>query len=351
VLVLCGRKYAPLTVSVAAFLLLVVGYGLTPTSTAVQFMGMLVVFVVSGVVNRGRDLVVAGVGGFGMLVYGTFVVPTGGGWPDLLLSAVICEGLLVGGWLLTRRSREVDQLRSEAELAEERERLRTLKALAEQRARIARELHDVVSHGLSVVVVQTQAARTAVDDLGALGAADVTRHLDAVESTARDALGEMRRMLDLLQLDAEDHHGTGPEPPSPDLASLSGLVERARTAGLQVDAQLPEGVTGLGAGLELTVYRLVQESLTNAIKHAPSSPTQVQVRLGRGCVDVRVRSALVSGSAWQATGQNTGNGLVGMRERVRMYDGQLVAAPTEDGGFEVHAVLPVPTTQTLENAP
>ncbi|MGH3509714.1 MAG: sensor histidine kinase, partial [Nocardioidaceae bacterium] len=202
----------------------------------------------------------------------------------------------------------------------------------------ARELHDVVSHGLSVVVVQTQAARGALADRGEEH--NVARHLDAVESTARDALAEMRRMLGLLQLDGLDAAG-GPEPPSQGLGDLEALVDRAGQAGLPVDAELPDHTVRLSPGLELAVYRIVQEALTNVVKHAPGAPTSVEVRPQRGTVEVRVTSAPRRGSPWRPAAANTGHGLVGMRERVLMYGGRLVAAPLPDGRFQVHAVIPV----------
>jgi signal transduction histidine kinase len=339
VLVLCGRKYAPLSVSVIAFLMLTLGIGLSPRSTGVQFLGMVLTFLVVGVINRGRSVVLAATAGFGTLVYGTVVAPAGGGWSDLVLSAAICEGLLLAGWLLARRSHQVWQMRAQAELADERERERTRAALAEERARIARELHDVVSHGLSVVVVQSQAARSAIEDLASSETSAVAHHLDAVEATARDALAEMRRMLGLLQLGAVDDEA--PAPPTPDLASLPALIDRARRAGLPIIEHLPQCGIRLGSGLELAIYRIVQESLTNIVKHAPGSATSVQVEAGADVVDVRVRSTGPLALPLQTGALNAGHGLVGMRERVRMYGGRLDVGPTAQPGFEVHAALPI----------
>ncbi|MFY9916365.1 MAG: sensor histidine kinase [Nocardioidaceae bacterium] len=339
VLVLCGRKYAPLTVSVTAFLLLALGMNLSPKATGVQFLGMVLTFLIVGVVNRGPWVWLAATAGFGTLVYGTLVSPDGGGWSDLALSAAICEGLLLAGWLLARRSLQVSQMRIQAELSEDRERERTRSALAEERARIAREMHDVVSHGLSVVVVQSQAARSAVEDLASTNTTAVAGHLDAVEATARDALAEMRRMLGLLQLGAVDDDA--PAPPTPDLASLPALIERARLAGLSIVEELPARGVSLGSGLELTIYRIVQESLTNVVKHAPGSRTSVRVDAGADVVEVRVHSAGEHALRLQGGTCNSGHGLVGMRERVRMYGGQLDVGPTTQPGFEVHASLPI----------
>ena len=120
VLASCGRKYAPLTVSVSAFLLLTLGIGLSPRSTGVQFLGTVLTFLIVGVINRGRSVWLAAIAGFGTLVYGTLVASAGGGWPDLVLSAAICEGLLLAGWSSACCSHQVWQMRAQAELAEER---------------------------------------------------------------------------------------------------------------------------------------------------------------------------------------------------------------------------------------
>lgn len=336
-LVLTAHRAHPVLGSTCAFGLLLLAEWLYPVSTTLQFLGMLVVFTVAGLVNRGRDLLLAAGAGLALLVYATLLAPNGGGWPDFLLSTVICEGLLVAGRLLAGSRHEIRRMRAAARLAEEVERHRTREALAEERARIARELHDVVSHGLTVVVVQAQAAR------GALPAevdAAAIRHLDAVEDSAREALGEMRRMLGLLQLEQQDDRT--PMPPSPGLQGLGALVERAREAGVPVTAVLPGEAVPLGSGLELAVFRIVQEALTNVVKHAPGAATTVVVRVCER-VEVVVRSAPSPTYAWPPASDHP-RGLLGMSERVHAYGGSLRAAATPEGGFEVHADLPVTAT-------
>jgi signal transduction histidine kinase len=158
-------------------------------------------------------------------------------------------------------------------------------------------------------------------------------------------------MLGLLQLDAGDAGPTGPEPPSPGIEELQTLVDRARAAGVPVEADLPAVEETLPAGLALAVHRIVQESLTNVVRHAPGAACTVTVRLEEDAVDVRVANRpSARGAVPHGDGDGSGRGLIGMRERVGMYGGRLVAAPSGDGGFEVHAVIPVSAEETAEAA-
>jgi signal transduction histidine kinase len=234
------------------------------------------------------------------------------------------------GLLVSRRTRSAAAADLRAELAERNRVDQARRAVAEERARIARELHDIVSHGLSVVVLQTVAARAALQDGGD---DDAERHLDAVEGTARDALGEMRRMLGLLQVgDLEP----SPAAPSPGLRSLPALLDRAAGAGLRItaadlalDAELP-------SGLELAIYRVVQEALTNAVKHAPGSSVTIGLRIEDGAAVVTV----VNGAGGHpGSPEGAGQGLIGMRQRAELYGGSLRTGPTPDGGFAVTATF------------
>ncbi len=182
-------------------------------------------------------------------------------------------------------------------------------------------------------MLQTLAARTALEDGHAR---EIRRHLDAVESTARDALAEMRRMLGLLQVDDLDE--AEPAAPSPGLRHLPVLIERARAAGLEVDDSALIYDAELPSGLELPVYRVVQEALTNAVKHAPHA--HVQVLLSRDGSHAVVEVIDDGGAGGDAHLRGAGHGLVGMRERVALYNGTLLAAPTSTGGFAVRVTLP-----------
>lgn len=351
-LAFCGRRLSPLAATVAAWGLIAIGMTLDPSATTAQFVAMLFTFALAGAVNCGRELLVAAGCGIALLAYATLGLSTGAGPSDFALSSVISLGFLAAGWQVSRHGHLLTEARDSAEVAAAEHQERTRRALVEERARIARELHDVVSHGLSVVVVQAQAARGAIEDLP--DDRQIGRRLEAVEDTAREALGEMRRMLGLLQLDdltvAEDGSGgtlaprdDDPEPPSPGLADLSGLVERARLAGCEVAADLPDpALDDAGAGVQLAVYRIVQESLTNVLKHAPGASVSVCVVVESGEVDIRVRNTLAPALApTDTTSTETGgHGLVGMRERATTYGGRCTAGPVDEM-FEVHAVLPV----------
>lgn len=207
---------------------------------------------------------------------------------------------------------------------------RASQAVAEERNRIARELHDVIGHSVSVMTVQAAAVRRRLspaqtEELEALG---------TVEATGREALAEMRRMVGVLRDRGEE---AGREPP-PGLGQLERLVEKFRTAGLPVRLSVSGIAHPLAPGLDLTAYRLVQEGLTNTLRHA-ESPQAADVCITYG--DDRLELA-VRDDGRPVTGRpEPGHGLLGMRERVSVYGGQLVARPRPGGGFELVASLPL----------
>ena len=335
VAVFCARTWSPLAVTVASFGLQAIGMGLDPVASPLQFVAMLLTFLLAGMFNRGRELAVAALSGIALLAYATLGISTGAGPGDFVLSTFIAMGFFVAGWQVSRRTHLLSAAREDAESAVAEQAERTRQALADERARIARELHDVVSHGLSVVVVQVQAARRGMN--GHLP--EVTTRLDAVEATAREALGDMRRMLGLLQIDEAEG---APSPPSPGLRDLPALVDRARATGCDVGADLPVEPPEAGTGVQLAAYRIVQESLTNALKHAPGSPISLRVCCRDGSVQVVVRNVMGVGPGRALSG---GHGVLGMRERAATYGGRCDVGPTADGFYEVHAVLPLGLTE------
>ncbi|MEU3465495.1 histidine kinase [Streptomyces sp. NPDC006733] len=251
-----------------------------------------------------------------------------GGLPALavyLLTVVLAWTL--GQW------RRAQQARARAE---------TRRAVAEERARIAREVHDVVAHTLSVVVIQAGAA----DDVFAQRPDQARQALRDIETGARSALGELRLLLRAFgpeaTEDSDDSDGAGdPRGPGPSLARLEELVATVRATGLTVQVQR-EGATGeLPATVDLAAYRIVQEALTNTLRHAVGADT-VRLRVTVDGQQVHVTVVDNGRTAPRRAGAaRPGRGLVGMRERARLVGGSLRAGPLPDGGFEVAAQLPV----------
>jgi signal transduction histidine kinase len=205
-------------------------------------------------------------------------------------------------------------------------------AATQERARIARELHDVVAHHVSMVAVQAETARLTTPGMPPEG----RERLAAIGDTARDALTEMRRLLGVLRADVD---GDAERAPQPGLGRLEELVGEARAAGTTVDLAVHGRPVALPPGVDLTAYRIVQEALTNARRHAPGAAVEVEVAFGDGVVGVRVRD---DGPGPAADGDGDGgHGLVGMHERVAMVGGRLRIGPADGGGFAVEAELPI----------
>jgi signal transduction histidine kinase len=214
------------------------------------------------------------------------------------------------------------------ELEEEQER-RAREAVAAERARIARELHDVIGHSISVMGVQAGAVRRVLP----AELEEERETLLSVERTGRDAVTEMRRLLDLLR-SADD----APSSALPTLAYVPQLVTDMRHAGLSIELDVDGDLDDVPPGRALAAYRIVQEALTNALKHAPSERVRVCIRRTPEQVEVDVLQE--AGASNGAGDKSGGHGLVGMHERVALYGGRLAAGPGPGGGFEVRAELP-----------
>jgi len=205
---------------------------------------------------------------------------------------------------------------------------RAERAVGEERARIARELHDVVAHAVGVIVVQAGAAEQILDS-DPPAAREALAH---IRRTGKDALVDLRRMLGLLRAD----DATADIEPQPGLDDLDPLAERLRQAGLPVELTIEGERRPIPAGVALTAYRVAQEALTNVLKHTAGSNAQVTVLYGNEALEVSVTN---DGRSTK-NGAGTGLGLIGMRERVSLYGGELEAAPQAGGGFRVHVRLP-----------
>lgn len=273
-------------------------------------------------------------------------------WPDgsegewgqlfgmVFLTVPFALAWVVGDSLRTRRAYYAQLEERAARLHRERE-AQSRAAVAAERARIARELHDVVAHNVSVMVVQADGAAYVLD----ASPAQAKQALETISSTGRQALAEMRRLLGLLR--SADDHG-GEYVPQPGVDQLSDLIEQVRGAGLPVRFEMTGEPRPLPSGVELTAYRIVQEALTNTRKHGgPEVSASVSIGFGDSelalLIDDDGRGA--QHELYEEGGEDgLGQGLIGMRERVGMVSGTLDAGPRPGGGFRVSAVLPVKAT-------
>jgi signal transduction histidine kinase len=204
------------------------------------------------------------------------------------------------------------------------------RAVADEQARIARELHDVVAHSVSVIVVQAAAA----DDVFEQHPDKARAALRSIEQTGRDALRELRRVLSGVRPVDE----AGPHEPAPGLDRVEELAEPLRASGLDVVMRREGNAVEIPAGVDLSAYRIVQEALTNTLRHSRATRVDVRLRLGADALEVDVRDngrPVADGSA------GGGRGLVGMRERAGLLGGTFEAGPMEGGGYRVHALLPL----------
>lgn len=236
--------------------------------------------------------------------------------------------VLLGAAVRSRQLRIVSLTRHTDRLAQEYDE-RVAAATAAERAAIARELHDVVAHAVSVIVIHAQAGARALDD----DPATAHRLLDTIESTGRSALADLRRLLRLLSSDE------APLDASPGLAQLESLVAGFRLAGLGVTLRLPDPLPALSGAADLAAYRLVQEALTNTLRHAPGATATVTATVDGSCLTLEVED---DGDGRAATASpGAGRGLIGMRERVTMAGGLLLESGPTGHGFRVRARLPL----------
>jgi signal transduction histidine kinase len=235
----------------------------------------------------------------------------------------------VAGLAVRARAEQAEVAESRATQAEQERDAATRVAVAEERARIARELHDIVAHAVSVMVLQVGAVRHQLPDT----LAEDRDALRGVERAGRGALAEMRRLLSVMRRDGE-----GVElAPQPGLDGLDSLVKEISRAGLPVDLHVDGERFPLPRGIDLSAYRIVQEGLTNALKHARASHAEVTVRYAADEVGIEVRD----NGTGATTSDGHGHGLIGIRERVKLYGGDMTAGTTNGGGFTLSTRLPL----------
>jgi signal transduction histidine kinase len=326
---LAWRRRAPLTVVVIVMGTLVVesfAVGSAPIPDSSMVAWLLAIYTVAA--HRER---------FPALIGGAFSLGAGLVWiglDDWLFPVVVFSGAWLAGRLV-RQGEVHTRVVEERAAALEREREANARAAAaEERARIARELHDVLSHSVSVMVVQAGAERMALgSDRAATG-----ETLEAIEKTGRQALAEMRRLLSMLRVgDEPSAHA-----PQPTLGELDVLVAQVREAGLPVELHFEGEPTPLPPGVAVSAYRIVQEALTNVLKHAGPARARVIVRYATRELELEIAD---DGRGSRDAG-DPGHGLVGMRERVALYGGNFDAGARNGGGFVVRVRLPLATTQT-----
>jgi signal transduction histidine kinase len=254
-------------------------------------------------------------------------------WQDVAgraaMYAVFTAAWLLGDNLRTRRAYLGELEKRAARLEREREE-NVRRAAAEEQARIARELHDIIAHNVSVMTVQAAAA----GDVFETQPGRVREALGSIESTGREALTELRRLLGSVRPD----NGLGTFAPQPGLARLDGLIEQVRAAGLAVELTVEGSPYELPPGVDLSAYRIVQEALTNTLKHARASRVSVLVRYGAAVLELEIVDDGL-GATPEAT--ERGHGIIGMRERAALIGADLHVGPAQDGGFAVNARIPL----------
>lgn len=256
----------------------------------------------------------------------------------LIIDVISVWGFFIGlpfaaGAAVRSRTGLNAELRAVAERLEEQHRARARQAVIDERNRIARELHDVVAHSVSVMVVQTAAAR-AVAPRDPDAAAEALR---SVETCGREALADMRRMIGVLHRSDSGVLGAA----TVGLAQLDKLAERALASGLPVQISVQGEARPLPPGLDLVSFRVVQEALTNAIKHAGPARARVDVTFTEDCLELRITDTGHGPRATRAATEGAGQGLLGMHERLALYGGQLATGRRRRGGFEVLARIPL----------
>ena len=251
---------------------------------------------------------------------------------SLLTTVISTVTPLLLGREVHERRRRVEELRERVERAEHDREEKARRAVVDERTRIARDLHDVVAHQMTVMTLQAEGARRVADGSDPR----VVKALETISDAGHSALTEMRRMVGLLRAPEEESETE----PLPRLADVEHLVEKVRAAGVPVDLDVEGDVRRLAEGTELSAYRIVQESLTNSVRHGgPDVTAKVAIEYKEDHLDVLILD--YGRGASTDTGDGVGHGIVGMRERIAVLGGEFSAGPKKGGGYQVHAVIPI----------
>lgn len=337
---LAWRRSAPVAVLALAFVpLLAMALAGHRIDAAYVMLVLLMAFSAVGAYcerRRAAAGLVLGIALLAVLMLLENVVESGDPDPPVAGDVIFLAAILGVVWALAvalrERSLRAGELQDRADRLEREREEQARIAVAEERARIARELHDVVAHSVSVIAVQTGSIRRRLRT----DRPDEAQELSGIEQTARQALAEMRRMLGLLRADDEGLALT----PQPGMDQIEQLVEHVRGTGVAVELTLEGDRRALSPGVDLAAYRIVQEALTNVIKHAGPAHARVAVRFGERALELEVSD---DGRGMSADANGGGHGLVGMRERAALYGGTLDVQPGAGSGFAVRASLPIAT--------
>ena len=267
-------------------------------------------------------------GGIGLAALAVLIAAGQPGTVEAGSLVIFTVAWLIGRYLRQRRS-QVTGLQERAARAERDREEQARAAVTEERGRIARELHDIVAHSVSVMVIQAQAGQRLIRDAAQAGTA-----FRSIEASGRKALVELRRLLAILRT-ADDQLVIGPQP---GLGSLESLIEQVREAGLPVELRIEGQQVPLPPGVDLSAYRIVQEALTNTINHAGPAKAGVILRYDTAVLELEITD---TGTGSAPGGIGTGHGLIGMRERTTLLGGDLVTGSRDGGGYLVRARLPL----------
>lgn len=330
---IAARSVAPLaalTVSVAAISLhIAIGYEGVPVGT---FAALVILYSAASLTEMRRALLAALVTAVGLVIYFTTDRGDPGAIAFLTTSATYVAAWGLGIYARSRRA-YTNVVEERARLLEREREVRAREAVADERARIARELHDMVGHALNLIVIQSGGAQRVLESKPEL----VRDSLASIESTGRQALTDMERMLGMLRATEE---ADGELSPQPGLSDVERLAAGVSEAGLPVKVKVDGTPVALPASVDLSAYRIIQEALTNALKHAGPARAAVNIRYGSDSLDLEI---LDDGQGVSADGDDHrggGRGLIGMKERVGLFGGELTAGPRPEGGFRVHVRLP-----------
>jgi signal transduction histidine kinase len=336
------RRHYPLVTLAVVIVAVALRGGLGLDIASSLYALMIAVYSVSVYAPRRARLVVGGLAALSVLLdAGAFLIVAGA--PDFyyplrtrdLYFPLVCGAIALVAWVVgdyvRNRRRYLVELESRARVLEQEAERTRRQASEEERLRIARELHDVVAHNVSVIAIQAAAVRVAGRSQGGAEQA-----LASIERTARDTLAELNRLLGVLRRGP----GQAARSPQPGMANVAVLLDRAREGGLDVDLQVVGDRTDLPAALDLSAYRILQEAVTNVLKHASATRVMVRIEYRPKELELMVTDN-GTGSSPAVLEGSTGHGLIGMRERTQLFQGALEVGNGGSGGFTVRARLPL----------